>query len=194
MYLLNNYQISKHVTDHQSSYLSIENYNEDSLQHTSYYFRLGLEFSRFDDEGVEIKLEIKESDPYLTIEPNEYVIIESHEDFHLSDKVKGTIGSLSDMIYKGLQINYSPFIDPLYKGQIKVGIKNLLNKQTKIKIGEKIGKVSFYDISDTYPITIVRGSKQESLFSKRAMSDGPKYPDEDKLEKELYKKKSWSSN
>jgi deoxycytidine triphosphate deaminase len=191
MYLLNNYQISKHVEDANSNYLDIDNYEKDNLQHTSYYFRLGLSYTTFDEEGNKVQMEAPRKKPIIKIKPHEYIIVESIEVFTLSDKVKGTIGSLSDMINKGLQINYSPFIDPLYKGWLSVGIKNLLNKEIDLICGDNIGKVSFYDISDTYPIKIIKGSKQDDLFSKRALADGPHYPEVED-DSELYKPKSWS--
>ena len=190
MYLLNNYQISKHVEDVNSIYLTIENFNKKNLQHTSYYFRLGLAYSTFDEEGNKIKIEIPRKNPILILKPNEYVIVESIEVFGLSDKVKAYIGSLSEMINNGLQLNYSPFIHPLYKGWLSVGIKNLLNKEVKLKCGVNIGKVSFYDISDTYPINFVKGSHQDNLFSERALDDGIEYPEFDD-DGTLFKSKNW---
>ena len=190
MYLLNYAQIRRHVNDNNSKYLEIEDFDESNLQHTSYYFRLGLNYTSFDEDGNKVKLEIKNKKSGVVIKPNEYIIVESIEFFSLSDKVKGTMGSLSEMIMKGLQINYSPFIDPLYKGWLCIGIKNLLAKEIKLNYGDNIGKVSFYDISDTYPINIIKGSRQDVLFKERDKRDGPNYPVEED-DSEIYSKKEW---
>jgi deoxycytidine triphosphate deaminase len=191
MYLLNNIQIETHATKSDFNYLGIEHFEKNNLQHTSYYFRLGYNYSIFDEDGNTQIGVIPKENPILVIKPDDYIIVESIEIFSLSNKVKGTIGSLSEMIYKGLQINYSPFIDPLYNGWLSVGIKNLLKKDIILKYGENIGKVSFYDISDTYPIKIVKGSHQDNLFNDRATKDQPTYPEEED-DSELYAKKEWN--
>lgn len=80
----------------------------------------------------------------------------------------------------------------MYNGWLSIGIKNQLNTDVILKYGDSIGKVSFYDISDTYPIEIVKGTHQDRLFAERATKDHPNYP-EDEDDSDLYKKKAWRS-
>ena len=195
MYLLNRQQLERHVSDLNSRYLNIKNFSSKNLQHTSYYFRVGHIYQIVHNaENKELK-ELTRENNILTIEPGQYVLIRTAEIFTLSEKVKAFIGSNGDSVSNGLLINYSPFIDPLYDGWLEVGVKNLLDTKVYLKMGQKIGKLSFFDISDTYPIDIKKDSYQESKFEVRSMyddylDDGVSYPEiED--DSSLYKRKDW---
>jgi len=96
MYLLNNTQITKSVFDTKIKYLGIENFEKQNLQHTSYYFRLGTTYVKFNKDGKVNNFEMPEDNQILIIKPNEYVIVDSVEVFSLNNKIYGTIGSLSD--------------------------------------------------------------------------------------------------
>lgn len=195
MYLLNRQQLIRHAEDPTSNYLRIVNFLRKNLQHTSYYFRLGDVYKIVESPDKKELKQLTKSNPILTLEPNQYALVRSEEIFRLSDKVKAVVGSCGDSIQNGLLVNYSPFIDPLYDGYLEVGIKNLLDKPIHLRIFENLGKLSFFDISDTYPIDIVPKSIQAIKFEARSnyeiTDDGVRYPDEED-DSEMYKKKKWS--
>ena len=184
MYLLNKQQLVRHTENVNSSYLKILNFKIENLQHTSYYFRLGDTYEIVNSQDDKEIKKLTNAKPVLTVEPNQYLLVRSKELFRLSDKLKAIVGSCGDSVSNGLLINYSPFIDPLYDGYLEVGIKNLLNSPIKLKLDQHIGKLSFYDISDTYPIEIVPKSQQEIKFNERAKysyDDGVIYDEEEDI-------------
>lgn len=166
MYLLNAHQISKHVQSPRGQYLDIINFDEGSLQHTSYYFRLGDYCETLG--GTEPKItRLTEDKPYLDLGPNGYAVVKTHENFMLSDKIMGIFGQVSELAERGLELVHSPFIDPLFHGRLAIGLSNRLSVGVRIRLGDRIGKVSFFDISDTYPVEIIAGSIAQRTFAKR---------------------------
>ena len=193
MYLLNKQELERHTSNPNSSYLSIKNFNLKNLQHTSYYFRVGSFYKIVHSPEKQELKELTRKDNILTIHPNQYILVRSAEVFKLSNKVKAMVGSNGETVASGLLLNYSPFIDPLFEGDLEIGIKNLLTEPIHLKLGQKLGKLSFFDISDTYPIEMVAGSFQEKKFEERSKyeyDDGIKYPEVDD-DSELYKRKNW---
>lgn len=195
MYLLNRQQLIRHAEDTTSNYLTIYNFLKKNLQHTSYYYRLGDTYEIVNGpDDKEIK-KLTKTKPILTIEPDQYILVRSEEIFRLSDKLKAMVGSCGDSVQNGLIINHSPFIDPLYDGYLEVGIKNILNISVHLKMSDIIGKLSFFDISDTYPIEMVPKSIQAEKFAIRSnyehSDDGIRYPEEED-DSEVYRKKRWN--
>ena len=88
----------------------------------------------------------------LEILPGDIVHVESMEKFDISNKVMAIFGQLSGIKELGIQMVHSPFIDPCFRGRLYVGLANVSNKNTYIDLGDIIGKISFFDISDTYPV------------------------------------------
>ena len=198
MYLLNRQQLEKHANDFNSRYLTIKNFSSKNLQHTSYYFRVGHIYQIVNSAEDKKLKELTRENRILTIEPGQYILIRSAEIFTLSEKVKAFVGSHGEAVSSGLLVNYSPFIDPLYDGWLEIGVKNLLNTNIHLKMGQKIGKLSFFDISDTYPIDIKKDSFQASKFEVRSMyddyiDDGVVYPEEED-DSEIYKRKDWNKD
>jgi deoxycytidine triphosphate deaminase len=166
MYLLNAQQISKHVQSPRGQYLDIENYDERSLQHTSYYFRLGEQYELLGGTEPQI-MRLTEDKPYLNLGPNGYAVVKSHEIFILSDKLIGIFGQRSRLAAQGLELVHSPFIDPLFRGRLVLGLSNRLPVAVRLRLGQIIGKVSFFDISDTYPVQVIAGSIIQETFDRR---------------------------
>ena len=85
-----------------------------------------------------------------------------------------TVGSF------GLTLVNSLFIDPLYPGPdatapLELGLVNLNDSSAAIPAGTALGKVAFFDISDSGPITLMPGSDIAIKFAHRqAMSRGEK--------------------
>lgn len=170
MYLLNDALIEQYVNAYRGSsddFMDIENFDQDMLQHTSYYFRLGAEWDLFDGDGDARPQRLSATADVLTIPPRGYVVVKSHEVFRLSSRILGIFGSVSALAARGLQMNNSAYLDPLFSGALTVGIENKLDSENVIRWKEKIGKVSFFDISDTYPIRVRPGSIQERTFKQR---------------------------
>jgi deoxycytidine triphosphate deaminase len=192
MYLLNHDQIRRYVAAPRGTYLDIINFDPKRLQHTSYYFSLGREYEIL-DSGDSRLLRLDDKTQHLVLPPQGYAVIKSHETFMLSDKVIGLIGPISDFVRWGLGLVHSPFIDPMFHGQLELGLLNRLPKAATVRLGQAIGKVSFFDISDTYPIEIVPSSAQEEKFKQRypRRDDDPVSGDEDDGKDSIYKRKPW---
>src|SRR5262249_20117569 len=122
------------------------------LQHTCYYFRLGAHY-QIGPGNPGQTFELSEGGKPLVIEPGSFAHVESLEVFTLSAKVLAMFGTTSDLASEGLHLSHSPFIDPLFDGRLKIGIWNHTPGRASLRFGDRIGKVAFFDISDTYPIT-----------------------------------------
>jgi deoxycytidine triphosphate deaminase len=159
MYLLNASEIRAAVDEPVGMRIDISHFEPRNLQHTSYYFRLGSRYSRrgpakgsyYDQPG-----ELSEGNAFLNLEPWESVMVWSYEAFKLDHQILGIFGGVSDIARLGLSLNHSPFIDPLYPNRsvgapLELGIQNLANEPASLRLHDTIGKVSFFDVSDTYP-------------------------------------------
>lgn len=174
MFLLNSDQIQACVKSARGHRLDIEPFEVSGLQHTSYYFRLGDAYERESaNSGARVTSRLSNEQPILTLEAHEYVRVWSYEQFMLDKTVLGIFGSLSDLAEAGLLLAHSPFIDPLYpntgvSAPLELGITNLRSRKVDLRLGQRIGKVSFFDISDTYPVRLIPGSASEDKFQERA--------------------------
>ena len=73
----------------------------------------------------------------------------SLESFHLTDRVLGLFGSTSALALRGLQLVHSPAIDPLFEGSLELGIRNVSASDVELKVGDSIGKLQLFDVSDS---------------------------------------------
>jgi len=174
MYLLNNLEIRNSVAQANKSYLAIDKFENQYLQHTFYYFRLGSFLSTK-------KATVPLTSNKINLPPESYINIESLETFYLGDRIFSIIGQSTELIMSGIQLNYSPFIDPLFQGRLRLGIKNFSQDNIDLEIGQIIGKVSFFDITDSLPIKVDMGSIIEDKFRRRLplRDDDPVHPDPD---------------
>jgi len=99
------------------------------------------------------------------------VLVLSYESFYLSDRTFAILGPSTDLQKSGLSLRYGQFIDPLFDGKLEVGIHNPFDEEINLKLGDKLGKLCFFDISDTYPITSKRVSDEyaEKLIRRQKM-------------------------
>lgn len=122
-----------------SAYLKIHNYVPESHKQTFYKFRYGAP----DDNG-------KVGKPVpLNLKRGSSAAIWSLEGFELSERVLAVFGHSSDLFRRGLELIHSPFIDPSFKGQLQLVIRNFSEREVRLSPEEIIGKVIFFDISDT---------------------------------------------
>ena len=73
----------------------------------------------------------------------------------MSNKILGILGNSSDFIKRGVEIKYSPFLEPYFRGRLQLIVKNFSSNKIKLKSGQIIGKVTFFNISDTSPIELI---------------------------------------
>lgn len=163
MYLLSSKRIEYYVkaSFDANAPLCIKNFNPTNLQHTFYYFCLGANIIYMNEscpEGKSLDLS-NGKEKYFTLEPGDFVTITTRETFRMSERIMGVLGQCGDRVKEGLLLIHSPFIDPCYHGKLKFGLKNIGHKKIRLEYEKSIiGKVSFFDISDTYPIHIKEGS------------------------------------
>jgi deoxycytidine triphosphate deaminase len=119
---------------------------------TFYYFRLGPVLKILSDADSRMIDLHDQPQQRCTLPANGYAIIQSLEEFRCNEKVLALFGQATDLALSGFALNHGPTIDPHFKGHLKLGIKNLLARPNELHLGQKIGKASFFDISDTYPI------------------------------------------
>jgi len=181
MYLLNHEQIRRYVAAPRGTYLDIINFDSTRLQHTSYYFGVGRDYEILDGDNFRLARMNDGRGSILTLPPRGYAIVKSSEIFMLSEKVMGILGPVSDLMRLGLELVHSPFIDPLFYGQLELGLWNRLERPASISSEQIIGKVSFFDISDTYPIEVIPKSAQDEKFRKRRplRDDDPVHVDDE---------------
>lgn len=160
MFLLNDLKILEYVKDTPSLYLGIKDFEPKQLQHTSYYFRLGPLYStRTGDSWTELSAK----NQVLELKPGDYFKVQSFESFWLSEKIFGILGASSDIVSLGLRLVHAPFLDPLYDAPLVLALHNQLSETISVKFCDTLGKVCFFNISDTYPVR----KRENSSFAKK---------------------------
>ena len=135
--------ISKLMFDavYRQKYVTIENYHSDNHYETFYYFRLGAK----DKDGRPDASEYAS----VTVPKNGLVRVWSLETFRFSERVWGLFGGPSDIAKKGLQLLHGPSIDPTFSGSLELALANATSQDVEIKVGENIGKLHLFDVSDS---------------------------------------------
>ena len=165
MFLLNKKMIEKYI---DQKLLYIGDFEPGLLHPTYYYLRIGRYVQKWDEkENNFAVVDIGRSGKVLEIPPRGYVSIQSLESFNCFGKVLGIFGQISDLPTRGLRLNHSPTIDPTFDGVLYMGIENLLERPVELKYGDRIAKVLFFDISDTYPIDDIKNSVSASKYEQR---------------------------
>ena len=122
-------------------FLKINNHEPTNHIGNFYYFRLG---------GRQENGQVIEGDESVIIPKNGFMKIWSLEEFVLSERVLGLFGNLSALVHQGLQLIHSPSVDPGFTGALALGIRNNTSKDMNLQVGERIGKILFFDVSDTF--------------------------------------------
>jgi dUTPase len=122
-----------------SAYLKIRNHSPEQHKQTFYKFRYGAP-ALGDGVGTpgSIRLRRGESKPVWSLEA-----------FELSERVLGLFGHSSELFLRGIELVHSPFIDPGFQGQLRLTLRNVSDQEVALNTGDVIGKVVFFDISDT---------------------------------------------
>jgi deoxycytidine triphosphate deaminase len=123
----------------ESIYLKIHNHSPEHHKQTFYKFRYG---------APDVKGEVGKPTP-LKLKRGSSAAIWSLEGFELSERVLGLFGHSSDLFRRGLDLIHSPFIDPTFRGRLQLIIRNFSDQEITLLPEEIIGKIIFFDISDT---------------------------------------------
>lgn len=141
-------------------HLSVQPFERSMLQHTSYYLRIS---GRSDTKQGENWVRDTPSDNgVLTIKPRSFVRVWTLESIRLSADVLGVFGQVSDLIEQGLLLVHSPFVDPLFEGQLRLGLHNLTNDPVSLTIGKPLAKIAFFDVAESRVIAPQKGSIMDS--------------------------------
>ena len=144
MFLLSRETLIKH--GYLKNQIKISPMKNNNLIKAFYYFRAGDTLKLLSPKEEIIDLEKVQK---TTIPPNGFGLIKSREYFTFDSSIMAIFGNVSDLIKRGLQIVYSPSIDPGFEGHLTLGIKNLTDRPVDITNNEKIGKILFFNVADT---------------------------------------------
>lgn len=131
--------MTKSRHDNISKYIIIHQYAEKNHKQTYYKFRYGAP----DDNG-----EVGKVSP-INLSAGAYASVWSLEGFELSERVLAIFGHSSSLFKRGLELIHSPFIDPSFKGQLQLVVRNFSDKEVILNSKDALGKITFFDISDT---------------------------------------------
>ncbi len=166
MFLLNDLMILNYK---EKGHIDIEEMLRSNLHPTYYYFRLGKYVKLWNSSLTKIDIiELGEAGSEILIIPAKgYALIQSLERFICSKKIVAFFSQISALPRRGLKLNHSMSIDPNFRGFLEMGLENILNVPIEIEYGENIGKILFFDISDTYPINDIKGTISEKEYERR---------------------------
>lgn len=123
----------------QNHRLIVGGFDPNSLQATSYDFRIGKK-AIVGGQGNELDLE----DKPLVIDPGSYAGIISLEKVKLPNNVYAQIGSKRKFSYDGLILLTGSIIDPGYEGHLLFGLYNASTKKVVLPKGTKLCNVIFH--------------------------------------------------
>ena len=123
--------------------LSIDPYDETKHLGSFYYFRLGAE--AVGDDVTQVK-PIKTE---LVIPKQSLVTVWTLERLTLSDRVLGLFGNTTSFVKSGLQLVHGMSVDPGFNGSLVLGIRNNTGTDARLRVGDIIGKIIFFDVSDS---------------------------------------------
>ena len=128
--------------------IQINDFYEDNLYPTCYYFRLGRVAEVPYSDGI--RTVNVEKTKYIVIPPQSVASVQSLEQFMLSDNTLALLGNYTDFQReRNLQLLHGPTIDPGWKSVLGLAIYNLGKSEARVEYGERIGKAMFFDISDS---------------------------------------------
>ncbi len=150
---------------------------------TGYYFRFGRS----------AKVKVKGGWDRMDLEANRNVMLpgrgflkfETLETFRLPSNIWAIFGNTSNVVEECFSLIHGPFIEPWFgiasekeegvRHHLELGISNLSDEPLVLNFKQVIGKVSFFDVSDTYPLErpaprSVQGIHRMTIDKRKAMS------------------------
>lgn len=132
---------------------------DEQLQPNSLDIRLSNRFSEFEDRDT--PLDPKEGlveyqdyidytvDDYVVLEPGEFVLADTIEDFDMPHGLYGQLHGRSSLGRLGIEVHSTAgLIDAGYTGSITLEIKNVLNRPVKLYTGMRIAQVVFHELNE----------------------------------------------
>lgn len=83
----------------------------------------------------------------FTLEPNEFVLVETVEKVNMPKDLMATILPRSSLFRCGVTL-YTAVVDPGFQGTLTFGMKNLSKFPFEIEIGSRIGQIVFREVKD----------------------------------------------
>jgi deoxycytidine triphosphate deaminase len=183
MLLLSEDQLRAHLgVDPPSEYLAIQGFDPQLLHSTFYYFRIGRHYKSFDMSGRTSEA----SKTAIVIAPHSRLVVKSMERFIFSSRIMALFGQISEFAERGLVLMHSPFVDPLFNGHLDIGILNPTEFEIELQVGERVGKMSFFDVSEIGRPTAPKPSLKEKLDARREFADDDPVPPYDGTEPYKY--------
>jgi deoxycytidine triphosphate deaminase len=131
--------------------LVIDPFFRNDLGNTFYYFHAGDSVKIVSPNEEEIDLKAKR---ICQIPPCGFARLWSAEYFRMGGRVLGLFSTTSELIHKrGLSMVNSLSIDPSFTGRLEIGLTNQTHNFVTLKFHERIGKLLFFDVSDTYVLS-----------------------------------------
>ena len=129
----------KQIINLCTSYHMITPYNVLNVQPASYDITLSNEFI--------YKGKVYHEDSFV-LNPNEFMLGTTNEHIRLPPNLVGRVDGKSSLGRIGLLIHATAgFIDPNFKGQITLEMKNIGDKPIRVYAGVRIGQISFEELA-----------------------------------------------
>lgn len=130
--ILNDIKIVEQITSNKI----IEPYQEDNVNPASYDLCLsGVQSINFKDQHIEDSIE---QDGQIIILPGESFLAATVEIINLPNNITGEIVNKSSTGRKGLFLASSGWVDPGFRGQLTVAMKNETMKPIILKYGQQL--------------------------------------------------------
>ncbi len=137
----------------------LENANLDNIQGASYDLRLG---DKYFQKG-EIKT-LDEQNPFVVMEPGDYVLISSKEIANLPKDIAGRFDLTVSLFCKGVILSNGPQVDPGFHGRMFCLLFNTANNKVQLKHGEHYATIEFVKLVE--PTVPYMGKYQNKLKMK----------------------------
>ena len=137
----------------------LENANLDNIQGASYDLRLG---DKYFQKG-EIKT-LDEQNPFVVMEPGDYVLISSKEIANLPKDIAGRFDLTVSLFCKGVILSNGPQVDPGFHGRLFCLLFNTANNKVQLKHGEHYATIEFVKLVE--PTVPYMGKYQNKLKMK----------------------------
>ncbi|MDD5112240.1 MAG: dCTP deaminase [Candidatus Altiarchaeota archaeon] len=146
--ILGNGSIGRLVAEHAM----IEGYSDSCLESAGYDLRVGRAYHIMSDSFVgesERKTpEVKEiNSQKITLKPNEYMLIETHEKVNMPSDIMARILPRSTIFRCGCTL-VTAVVDPGYHGTLTMGLKNLSDREFTIEKMARIAQIVFEEVKD----------------------------------------------
>lgn len=174
-----NYNKYSEVYKNEEAKPLIENFIKKNLQSISYDVTMGSTIRKFKNESKTIHLdnkdevdnlyEVVEIDEEYSLKPGEFVLVRLNEKINMPDDLGGHIRPRTTFNKLGIIITFQ-HINPSYKGNLQIGIKNETPHTVILKTNLVIGQVIFETLDG-----VVR---EEKLYKN---DENSKYQNEDKF-------------